>query len=177
MARRKTIIGEHGTGSVRVTNGLAIAFENLLEDLEDSVGAAVARTMKQQLSEVRKAWPKPPTKTRYRNLPAETIVLLGEVRRIPARREKKVLKRTGRSAGGFRYEVKPRGDDLIFQINNVAKDYAGETYAWYVRTYDLNMDNRKGKVTRAWHHFRRRALRIIEREVLDTYNKRLPREL
>jgi len=177
MAKRKTIIAGEGDRSVRVTNGLAIAFENLLEGIEDSVAAVVEQSMNEQLREVRAAWPKPPTKVVYRDRPAEFYFHNGELIKLPERRQKTTLKRTGRSAAGFKYERKIRGDDLIFQINNVAKDQSGETYAWYVKTYDLNMDGRKGKLTRAWHHFRRRALRIIEQRVLQAYNRRLPREL
>lgn len=177
MSRRKTIIGDHGDRSVRVTNGLAVAFEDLLQGVEDSVAAVVERSMNEQLREVKAAWPKPPTKIVYRDVPQEVFMHNGKVVVMPAHTKKIKLKRTGRSLAGFKYERKVRGDDLIFQINNRAKDDSGETYTWYVKTYDLNMDGRKGKLTRAWHHFRRRALRIIEKRVLQSYSKRLPREL
>jgi len=164
MARQNVYRASVGLRTVTRTSALSGNLADFVNQMRDGLTALLRDEMRKQLADVRAAWPQPPDRVETRQHHKTGTEYQWRHRR------------TGKSQAGFVLEYKIRGNNLVFVINNTAKK-AGETYAWWIHTKDLDMDGRKGKVTRAWHHFRRRALRMVERAIIAKHNEKIPKEV
>lgn len=163
MARRQSIEVQEGTGRFTVRNALPDQLDMFYERAVSDLEKLLKREVDRQLDELRAAWPKPPSKFVIRGS--------GENRR------RKWLKRTGKSEEGFYVRKDERGRDVIFTIQNDHVGRDGYSYVWVVQTMDLNMDGRKGKQTRAWHHFRDRSTSQVQSQVIEEAGRILAKGL
>lgn len=177
MPRSQQINISEGTGRYSVTNYLDGQLDLFLEETKDGVARLLQDEVDKQLDELRAAWPKPPDKVVTTYVPPEEYVRFGELVRSKGYTKKKTLKRTGKSGRAFYRNRYIRDTELVFTIDNKHKNRRGEAYVWMVKTKDFDMDGRKGKMTRAWHHFRRRAARIVTKAMVDKISNHIPKEL
>ena len=153
MAKGQTIEVQEGTGRYTVRNALPEQLDMFYERAVSDLEKLLKREVDRQLDELRAAWPKPPSKWVVRGS--------GENRR------RKWLKRTGKSESAFYVKKEDRGRDVIYTIQNDHVGRDGYSYVWVVHTFDLDMDGRKGRMTRAWHHFRDRSTSQVQSQVID----------
>jgi hypothetical protein len=163
MAKGKTIQVQEGTGRFAVRNALPEQLDMFFKDTESELERLLKREVYDQLNELEAAWPKPPSKWVVRGS--------GENRR------RKWLKRTGKSEAAFRVQKDKRGRDVIYTIQNDHVGRDGYSYVWVVHTYDFDMDGRKGRMTRAWHHFRDRATIQVQDKIVAEAGNVLMKEL
>lgn len=140
-----------------------------LETASDGMTQLLAAQANKQLADARRAFPKPPDQYRTRTV---NTLLEGKAKRRTVK-----LKRTGRLAAGWKLDTRKEDGQVRFIITNTATDSKGEVYVWYLRTDDLRMDGKKGKKTRAWHHFRRRVERAIQKTVVEQQDRVIPKEV
>lgn len=163
MARKQQIRVEQGTGRYVVENALPDQLDLFFKETVSELEQLLADEVSKQLTELKAAWPQPPSKYVVR-------VSGGERRR-------KLLIRTGKSGRAFRMHKREQGTDVVYTIQNDHKGKDGYSYVWAVNTYDFDMDGRKGRLTRAWHHFRDRAAIQVQTAVINRAGKLLGKGL
>lgn len=163
MAKGQTIEVQEGTGRYAVRNALPEQLDAFFDDTMSELEKLLKREVDEQFAELKAAWPKPPSKWVIRGSSGD--------------RRRKWLKRTGKSEAAFYVKKERRGQDVIYTIQN---DYVGKdgfSYVFAVHTYDLDMDGRKGRITRAWHHFRVRATIQVQDKIVKEAGNVLMKEL
>jgi hypothetical protein len=152
MTRRQRVAVESGTFRYAVENALPSQLDVFGRETIGELEKLLRREVYKQLNELQAAWPKPPSRW--------------AVRGTGSRKTRKWLKRTGKSEAAFRVERKPKGADVFYTIENDHVGADGFSYVFVVHTYDLKMDNRQGKMTRAWPFFKNRATIQVQDAVI-----------
>jgi len=151
---------EAGAFRFAIENSIPDAVREFLDAASDGALSVIESELNRQRDALAAAWPKPPSKE----------VMRGD-RRV-------LLRRTGKSAAGFRVQFKVTADEIVGSITNTARAPGkGGAYVWYVWTNDFNMDGRKGKPTRAWHYFRKKWRTKIAARLIEDIRDKLPEDL
>ena len=163
MSAPQRLSVERGHGRYVIENALPQQLDGYYRQAMSGLERLLAAEVEKQMGELKAAWPKPPSKW--------VVRVNGD------RRYRKWLKRTGKSEAAFYMDKYARGEDIVYTINN---DHVGEdgfSYVWVVHTYEMNMDGRSGKMTRAWHFFRERAVIEVQSKLIDRASRILQKEL